>query len=152
MDMKTATTIYNTMIVPILTYYSVHLINKKLVYQRNLKPVVTRAKNIINKNSSQPINLHPLEIIDEQRLCFFVRKCLDKNTIEHFQTYFELLQHCIGTRNKNVSLKLPKVRTEYGKRSVKFLGAKVYNSLPLEMKKIEHYAKFKNDLRCSHKK
>ena len=105
-----------------------------------------------NKNSSQPINLHPLEIIAEQRLCLFVRKCLDENTIEHFQTYFELLQHRIGTRNKNVSLKLPKVRTEYGKRSAKFIGAKVYNSLPLEMKKIEHYAKFKNDLRCSHKK
>ena len=152
MDMKTATTIYNTMIVPILTYYSVHLINRKLIHQRNLKSFVTRAKNIINKNSSQPINLHPLEIIAEQRLCLFVRKCLDKNTIEHFQTYFELLQHRIGTRNKNVSLKLPKVRTEYGKRSVKFLGAKGYNSLPLEMKKIEHYAKFKNDLRCSHKK
>ena len=50
MDMKTATTIYNTMIVPILTYYSVHLINKKLVHQRNLKSFVTRAKNIINKN------------------------------------------------------------------------------------------------------
>ena len=147
MDMKTATTIYNTMIVPILTYYSVHLINRKLVHQRNLKSFVIRAKNIIYKNSSQPINLHPLEIIAEQRLCFFVRKCLDKNTIEHFQTYFELLQHRIGTRNKNVSLNLPKVRTEYGKRTVKFLGAKVYNSLPLEMKKIEHYAKFKNDLR-----
>ena len=133
------------MIVPVLTYCSVHLINRKLVHQRNLKSFVTRAKNIINKNSSQPINLHALEIIAEQLLCLFVRKCLDNNTVEHFQTYFELLQDRIGTRNKNVFLKLPKVRTEYGKRSVKFVGAKVYNSLPLEITKIEHYAKFKNE-------
>ena len=124
MDMKTATTIYNTMIVPILTYYSVHLINRKLVHQRNLKSFVTRAKNIINKKSSQPINLHPLEIIAEQRLCLFVRKCLNKNTTEHFQTYFELLQHRIGLETKMSLLSFPKLELSMGRDLLNFSGQK----------------------------
>ena len=81
-----------------------------------------------------------------------MRKCLNNDTFVHFKSYFELLKHRIGTRNKNISLKLPKVRTDYGKRTVKFLGAKFYNNLPLEMKRIENYEIFKNNLKCFHEK
>ena len=138
------------MIVPTLTYYHVHLVNRNVVQKRNLNSFVVRARNIINDRSSQTI-LSSLENIAKQQLCLFVRKCLDKNTTEHFHNYFELLQHRIGTRNNHVSLKLPKVKTEYGKRSVQFLGAKIYNSLPLSLKKVENFAKFKSELKCFYK-
>ena len=147
MDCKTAKAIYNTMIVPTLTYYNVHLTKRTNVQKQNLESFVNRAKNIIKHRSNDNIHLTSLENIGKQHLCLFVRRCLEKTVPENFENYFKLQQHSIGTRNNNVSIKLPKVRTEYGKRSVKFIGAQVYNSLPLNIRKSENLGEFKRGVK-----
>ena len=49
-----------------------------------------------------------------------------------FKNYFELLDTTVNTRNKNILLRLPKLKLEYGPRSTKYLGAKIFNDLPVE--------------------
>ena len=53
---------------------------------------------------------------------------------EVFQNYFERLNHLHNIRNNNLSLKLPKVRTEFGRKGFYFLGAKAFNDFPLSVR------------------
>ena len=50
-----------------------------------------------------------------------------------FENYFELLNTTVNTRNKNILLRLSKLKLEYGRRSTKCLGAKIFN--PIEVGK-----------------
>ena len=52
-----------------------------------------------------------------------------------FENYFEFLNTTFNTRNKNILLRLPKLKLEYGRRSTKYLGAKIFNDLPIEVGK-----------------
>ena len=47
------------------------------------------------------------------------------------------MQHNYGTRN--ISVRIPKMRTEYGKKSVWFNGGKVFNELPVEIRNNENF-------------
>ena len=40
-------------------------------------------------------------------------------------------------------LSLPKMRTEYGKRSASFMCAKIYNNIPLTLRNEDNEHKFK---------
>ena len=82
--------------------------------------------------------LPSLENKTKKQTCFFVKKCLGGVICDEFKDYYELLQHNYGTRNKGISVRIPKMRTEYGKKSVWFNGAKVFNELPTEIRKIEN--------------
>ena len=147
MDLKTAETIYTTMIVPLLTYYNINQAKEKITLKRKLDSFVERASKIIKNNSNKNVCLTPLENLAKRQLCVLVRNCLDESLPENFQGYFDLLQHSLNTRNNNASLKLPKVRTEYGKRSVKFIGSKIYNDLPICIRKETNFIRFRNDLK-----
>ena len=48
-----------------------------------------------------------------------------------FQDPFTIQNHGKETRNANNSLKMPKIRTEYARKSFSYTGAKFYNELPL---------------------
>ena len=43
---------------------------------------------------------------------------------DSFENYFEFLNTTVNTRNKNILLRLPKLKLEYGRGSTKYLGAK----------------------------
>ena len=58
-----------------------------------------------------------------------------------YKNYFEFLNTSINARNKNILLCLPKLKLEYGRRSTKYLGAKRFNDLLIEVHK---YCKEKN--------
>ena len=52
-----------------------------------------------------------------------------------FENYFEFLNTTVNTRNKNTLLRLPKLKLEYGRRSTKYLGAKIFNDLSIEVRR-----------------
>ena len=131
------------MIVPTITYCSPLQANLTSTRKKCLQSFVNLASKIIAHNSNISAKLPSLESITNRHLCYFVRKFPDNETCEQFENYYELLQHRLGTRLNNALLRLPKVRTEYGKRSVLFTGAKVYNELPIETRKINDFMKFK---------
>ena len=53
------------------------------------------------------------------------------------------LDHCKGTRGNDHSLLLPKVRSEAGRKIFGFLGTKIFNKLPSNMKVELSIVKFK---------
>ncbi len=60
----------------------------------------------------------------------------------NFDNYFEIKTGSINTRNNNLFLKLPKVKLEFAKQSFYYLGAKIYNDLPIEIRREGDYDKF----------
>ena len=50
-----------------------------------------------------------------------------------FENYFKFLNTTVNTRNKNILFRLPKSKLEYGRRSTKYLGAKIFNDLSIEV-------------------
>ena len=55
---------------------------------------------------------------------------------------FEIKTGGINTRNNNLFLKLPKVKLEFVKQSFYYLGAKIYNDLPIEIRREGDYDQF----------
>ena len=50
--------------------------------------------------------------------------------------------HEIEARNNLCLLKLPKIRTEYARKSFRFTGAKIYIELPTEIRRSETFYDF----------
>ena len=72
----------------------------------------------------------------------FVCKFSDGKLCENFAEYVSLLSHEKCTRNNSISLNLPSIRTEFSKRSVYFSSAKLYNELPVQIRKLDFFEKF----------
>ena len=65
------------------------------------------------------------------RVCKPVRKCIDKDIIKD---HFIVQSHGKHTGNASKSLKVPKTRTEYARKSFSYTGKKIYNDLPLKIR------------------
>ena len=52
-----------------------------------------------------------------------------------FENYFKFLNTTVNIRNKNILLRFIKLKLEYGRRSPKYLGTKIFNDLPVEVRK-----------------
>ena len=98
------------------------------------------SKNYIEQYAPLP----KLYSLIKREACIFVRKCLDSSTCENFNNYFDLFKHNIRTRNNGYQLKLPKIKLVIGKKAFRFLGAKIYNELPLEIRKTSDFEEFSN--------
>ena len=127
---KAAKLIYQSMIVPVITYSSLINLNLTNTQLNKLKSIDRRAFNITGCK-----NLPSIEGTIRKNCCKTVRKCIDGRTCENFLNYFTVIEHNQNTRNKNSSLRLPATRTEYGRRSFRFQASKFYNDLPLEYRK-----------------
>ena len=65
-----------------------------------------------------------------------MRKCLNGKVCSIFKDYFKINEHHLETRNSNIFLQLPKVKLEIAKNGFFFIGAKLYNLLPTDIKEI----------------
>ena len=97
-------------------------------------PFERRAKKIIGYKQRQNKQVN-LVNIQKQRICPFVHKVVIGEVDDPFEKHFEFLNTTVNTRNKNILLRLPKLKLEYGPRSTKHLGAKMFNDLPIEVHK-----------------
>ena len=79
---------------------------------------------------------------NKMRACKLVLKCLDKDICGHFQNYFTLIEHEKETRNNNCTLRLPNIKREYARKSFLYMGAKVYNELPLDIRQTKTNKEF----------
>ena len=134
---KTATTrIYQAFIIPLITYCS--LINYNFGRSR-LESMATfeqRARAIVGTN-----NLTSIDAASKKKTCATVKKCLDGD-FPFFLNYFHFITHNYSTRNNNKLLRLPKVKLESSKKSFFYNGAKVFNSLPNDIRSLEEKDEF----------
>ena len=79
----------------------------------------------------------------------FVKKELNKPNNRYFVQ--RLNNHAMNLRqNNNINLQLPLCRTERAKRFIKYHGAKIWNSLPDNLKQIRNPVTFKIRMKKYH--
>ena len=71
----------------------------------------------------------------------------EQNSFQFVNDFFIVQDHEKVTRNTQNSVKLPFIKTEYARKSFYFTGAKIYNELPLEIRKITNLTEFKKRLK-----
>ena len=62
------------------------------------------------------------------------------------ETLHLMIDILLNTRNNGCSLKLPKTKLEFGRRSFAFQGALVYNTLPRHLRTVNSRFLFKSNL------
>ena len=75
-----------------------------------------------------------------------VFNCLGRG---HVIEKYEFISHRYETRNQYL-LRIPKVNREAGRKLSHFVGALVFNQLPLQARKEQSFVKFKNILNNIH--
>ena len=73
-----------------------------------------------------------------KKVCGLTFKCRKNESCENFENYFDVIDSSHGTRNNKYSIRLPKVRLETAKNGLYFLGGKLFNELPLEIRQVEN--------------
>ena len=63
--------------------------------------------------------------------------------MENFNDYFAINYHAKNTRNKDKLSKLPLVKREFAKQLFKYMGAILYNDLPLNVSACENDQNFR---------
>ena len=139
MDNSTATTIYNTMITPLITFNSIINMNFTTTQLKKLSSLDRRACDITN-NAKLP-SLYNKVL---RNGCLIVRKCLDNNVCYNFLEYFKTVNHDRTTRNNHHMIQIPKVRLKMAKNGFFYMGALIYNKLPLPVRKEHSFVKFKD--------
>ena len=135
------------MILPTFTYCGIIQLNYTNTQLSRLSSLQSRALKIVFGDVRPNQKLTSIVNANKTRACKLVRKCLAKETCEQMQKHFTLQEHEKRTRNNNYTLRLPRIKTEYARKSFMFMGAKVYNDLPLELRKIENNKEFEKQLK-----
>ena len=96
----------------------------------------------LSLGSNDLVELPSVVDCNRKRACMVVRECLEKSVCSTFDNYFTIINHEKKTRNNECLLRLPKIRTEYARKSFIFMGVKVYNEFPIEISRTEDYEVF----------
>lgn len=141
-NVQAAYKIYEMVIVPILMYSTMISLQLTATQLKKLNSFDNRANKIIGGD----VKLRKLESRMKMQACNVVKKCLDGKLCEQFENYFEINEHSKRTRNRNKLLKLPKIKLEFGRKSFRFQGAKIFNNLPLEIRGNQNATEFRRGL------
>ena len=83
----------------------------------------------------------------KRKVSCFVHDVLKRKTCETLQGYYKLRATGVNTRNNESMLVIPTVKLDYARKSIKFMGAKIFNELPLHVRKKCLDDNFKNIIR-----
>ena len=148
-DTFTAHRIYRSMTMPIFTYCGYTGLGWSESRKRMIRSIETRSLEIISpKCSSQNCDLRFLTVDNflQKRACCFVFDCLNRTACFPFKDYFHRLHHnASNTRNNGKTAELPKVRLDFARCSFYFLGASIFNLLPLSLRNINSRVLFRKD-------
>ena len=123
--------IYNLMILPLLTYSSSIKTSFNEGQSVKLASLERRAATIIGVDSVKNI-----KSVIEKEIYTMVKRCVKKEYgHEIFDNYFKVVNHSKGTRNDNRSLELPYIKLEASRPSFFFGAAKLFNNLEISKRK-----------------
>ena len=142
MNAKCAKTLYQLMILPLLTYCGTLQLNYNNTQQKRLDSFHHRALRLINCNETVPSPL----VLNKIHVLMLVQECLHGDACSNFKDYFEIAKHVKNTRNSGYLLKLPKLKLEFYRGSFYYMGATLYNSLPRSIRMIDDLKDFKRAL------
>ena len=142
LNFEAAYNIFEMVIAPIVLYSSLIHLQLTSTQKRKLQSLSNRAEKIVGGN----LKIKGIGNRMLQNACNFVKQCLDGKSNDNFNDYFQINKHTKLTRNGNKLLKLPSIKLEFGKKSFRFQGAKIFNNLPLEIRESEDAADFRKRL------
>ena len=148
-DTLRAQRIYQSMIMPIFPYCSYSSLRWSESSKRMIRSIETRSLEIISqKCSSQNCDLRFLSIDNflQKRVCCFVFDCFNGTACFPFKYYFQRFHSAFNTRNSGKTARVPKVKLDFARHSFYFLGASIFNSLPLSLRNINSRVLFRNAL------
>ena len=144
---EAAQTVYTSIIQPIFDYCSIAWSSLLQQDKDRMQRLQNRAARIIicetpAKSSSEVLKQLNWMTLDQRRAwnkVNLVRKCTLSQTPNYLSNSFarQNSNHSYSTRN-NDFLILPKVRTNYGKRTFLFSGAGLFNSLPPKIRNVDN--------------
>ena len=137
----TASKIYRSMIVPVLTYSPLVTMNVNNTEKEKILSLENRARKIISPHNDVVIP-KVLEIV-RKRCCVYAYKCLHGEVCDNFVNYFDFTKTRVQTRNTGILIRLPKIKTEQAKKGFFFTGAKLFNQLPVHVRQAETVQEFK---------
>ena len=113
--------------------------------KRSIESIERRSQKVIGGN----YQVQTVERFIKRQSCQLVFDCLQDNVCTPFKGYFPKIEHNIRNRfrNNGCSLKLPKAKLEFGRRSFAFQGALVYNTLPRHLRNLNSRFLFKSNLK-----
>ena len=65
------------------------------------------------------------------------------NVCSNFKDYFKINEHNLGTRNRNILLQILKVKLEIAKNGFFFMGAKLFDLLPIDIRESTYDFEYK---------
>ena len=142
--------IFRSKVQSTILYGSSTYLNLNRTNIEKVQSIDRRANKIVNKRAIDRHPIEPTTNIIKRQACCLVKKCLLGETNVLMSNYFDMNNHNQGTRNQNALIRLPKVRLEVAKSGFFFMGGKLYNTLPIELRTLENSETFKNKIK-SHK-
>ena len=129
LDIESAKAIYRSMVLPVLTYCGILNLKLTRTQENKLNSFHNRAMQIIAKKRACEV-ISPVNAI-KRRACMLVHNVLQNNVCHALSQYFTYQDHCKDTGNNKCSVCLPRIRTEYARKGFFYMGAKIFNELPL---------------------
>ena len=129
---------------PEFTYYGILQLNLSRTQLTRLPLFHDRSMSVVYKGEQASDYIISVVNPNKLRAWKLERRCIDNDVCDLFKSYFTVQHHGKETRNNNNILKLPAIRTEYARKSFYFMGAKIYNELPIELRRIENNQDFEN--------
>ena len=129
------------MVLPTLSYCSLLKPSFSNTQVKKLGSLKKRPKALINNFDPNMINLL------KKRVCFFVYEVVNEKIRPPLNDFYELKVSKINTRNNGYVVKLLKTKLEYGRLSLRSVGEKISNDLPLEIRKQCFNKSFKSSLK-----
>ena len=140
LTVKAATCIYQSMVLPLFTYCSIITCQTSNTHKQKVKSFEDRARKVIFRKQPTENTIPSIDHLMKKKLCLNVFKCLNENTCEHLENYFDVMLN--NTRNNNKLIRLPKIRLESTKKSFFYFGAKCFNELPLSIRSAQNIKEF----------
>ena len=143
----TAETIYKVMILPVMLYCSNVSVGMPQSKKQRFEEFQDRAMYIINGKRRSEVKFPRVNHLRNRQCALEVFKCLNGIAPKAFEHYFTRHNHKVNTRKNNKSVIIPKVRTETGRKTFSFQGAKIFNSLPNSLQTEKSFLRFKGNSR-----
>ena len=101
-----------------------------------------RAREILFRSKPSNKRLPSVEHLVNKKLCLNVFKCINDDSCDNFNDYFEIMNN--KTRNNGILIRLPKIRHESSKKSFFYYGAKCFSDLPAQVRGAQNSKEFLN--------
>ena len=121
---------------PVFTYCGSIVLGWSNSRVNQIRKIEQRSRNVIRSkaNPSTDLRIPTIEGVFD---------CLQNNVCDPFTHYFERKEHVQNTRNDNFTVKVPKMKTEFGRKSCSVTAANAYNNLPILARKLDSRVLFR---------